>query len=870
MAGHFLIFSLLLERYPPVPVGRSRRERREAQAQRALEARDPEAFGALAAKSPELAAQQLARTLAAVPAGTPSPLDSVAAALCERLRHAGDARAAGKLAGALVHRSLRFRLEQALAAFALGDDAEAERAAAADPAVLAVMGPLLRAARVAAGTTGREAPPANATSQPDDGSTPETASAEIGASAVTKKRGRPPKALADRRSDALRALHGVAEAAAAASLGQTRAGRDALRAVPASHAAALLAKEMSAALDLPGPRIMQATNKLAGSPAITEHPELAKAVARAIARKDVSLAFGFGKHVGLSIDALASIGVRRAPAAGGEGASAAQAALQLAGTRGADAFAVEHRAAACLYEGFGALSTDTKRAAQAFDRAIGLGADMLEALRGKLLLAMSKPVEMCPDCGRSHGAAGHGDTTTRDAAAAADRFARAARHVVGAEPFAAAASILAADAWGAGGDMKAALASIDAGRTAAKGSATVRAQLDLLEARALQEEKPERAAELLDGLLKDDPTHLRAWHARIDLAGARDGERGAGDFLIRAAAATGDRELASMARTLRIRRGEIAAFETLAPGAATAGALAAEALAFLTARKAIVDLPPPAEACRAALPPPARLAFDAALLAFGAEADDEDAVRRLLAKVVGAWWDAPPMLSKLAAITWTVGLSERLALTAQHLGASRAAQTTGPALGAIFDAAIAAEDRQVAQDMLRLGAMHWKRTEVQSRRRALEHLPAAPRHDDPFGGGAPSRRRAPRPGGAPTPEEASAEFDKALAPEIRPDTIWFGPEDDLDDLDDDLDGEGEPWDDPPPGKRAGANAMAAQLGTVASLLTSMGLTPEALTRLPNGQQVALAKLLSKVAVQGLPPGGLAQLRRDIEKVLQRK
>ncbi len=838
---------------------------------------DPEALRALAAKSPELAAQQLAHALAAVPAATPSPLDSVAAALCEKLRHAGDARAAGKLAGALVHRAPRFRLEHALAAFALGDDAEAERAATADPTVLAVMGPLLRAARAAAGTTGYEPPPVNATSQPDDGSTPETASGEIGASAVKKKRGRPPKASADQRSDALRALHGVAEAAAAASLGQTRAGRDAIRAVPASYAATVLAKEMSAALDLPGTRIMQATNRLVGSPAITEHPELVKAVSRAIARKDIPLAFGFGEHVGLSIDALASIGVRRPPAAGREGASAAQAALQLAASMGADAFPVEHRAAACLYEGFGALSIDTKRSALAFDRAIGLGADMLEALRGKLLLAMSKPVEKCPDCGRSHGAAGHGhdDDTTRAAATAADRFARAARHVAGAEPFAAAASILAADAWGAGGDTKAALASIEAGRAAAKGSAAMRADLDLLEARALGDDKPERAAELLDGLLKDDPTHLRAWHARMDLAAAHDGETAAGDLLIRAAAATGDRELAAMARTFRIRRGELAAFEALTPGVATAGALAAEAMAFLTARKTLVDLPPHAEACRAALPPSAQLAFDGALLAFAAEAEDEEALRRLLAKVFGVWWDAPPMLAKLAAITWTVGLSEHLVPTVKPLVASREARVSGPALGAIFDAAIAAEDREVATDMLRLGAMHWRRTEVQDRRRALERLPAGSPREDDFAFGASYRRRAPKPGAALSPEEASAEFDKALAPEIRPGVIWEGSQDafdddeDLDD-DEDFDDDEAPWDGPPLGKRSGADAMAGPLAAVADLLNAMGLTPDVLQRLPSGQQVALAKLLSKVSVRGLPPGGLAQLKRDIEKVWKRK
>ena len=71
-------------------------------------------------------------------------------------------------------------------------------------------------------------------------------------------------------------------------------------------------------------------------------------------------------------------------------------------------------------------------------------------------------------------------------------------------------------------------------------------------------------------------------------------------------------------------------------------------------------------------------------------------------------------------------------------------------------------------------------------------------------------------------------------------------------------------------RRCGADAMAAQLAAVADLLNAMGLTPDVLQRLPSGQQVALAKLLSEASVRGLPPGGLAQLRRDIEKVWKRK
>lgn len=126
---------------------RSRRERREGQARRAIDSNAPEALESLARSNPEMAAHHLSNALSHVPPGEPSPLDAAAEALCARLRQTGRPAAARELAAAAEHRSPRLRLEHALAAFALGDDGAAERAAAGDARVAEVMAPLLDAAR---------------------------------------------------------------------------------------------------------------------------------------------------------------------------------------------------------------------------------------------------------------------------------------------------------------------------------------------------------------------------------------------------------------------------------------------------------------------------------------------------------------------------------------------------------------------------------------------------------------------------------------------------------------------------------------------------------------------------------------------------
>ena len=336
---------------------RSRRERRAAQAQRAIDAQDATAIEALSASNPETAAQHVARALSSLPAELPSRLDSVAADLCERLRRSGRLQAALRLARACAHRSTRLRLENALAAFALGEDEEAERAVASDRAVAAVLARLLDAARTVA--------PREASSVP---STPSPRSSD--------KKARQPR---DPRPQALRALHDIAAAARAAVLGQIGPARAALRRIPVAQRSSMRTKEMSAAIDLAvasGPALGRAVDLLVQSPSVSASAPAREAMVCALAGKDVKVALAAAKRMGLPNEALRPLQIRAlAGTATAPAVRTAQAALELAAAAGADVYDPPHRATACLYEGFACLRSDPKRAGRAFDRAIELQSD---------------------------------------------------------------------------------------------------------------------------------------------------------------------------------------------------------------------------------------------------------------------------------------------------------------------------------------------------------------------------------------------------------------------------------------------------------------------------------------------------------------
>jgi hypothetical protein len=697
---------------------RSRKERRTAQARRAADAQDPGWFRDLASRSPESAAAQLGLALSRLSPESPSPLDTIAEDLCGQLRRGGKLESARALA-ATAPRSRRLRLEHALAAFALGKDDEAERAAEADPAVKAAVAPLVAAAR-AVGAGEADGAPEPAEPGAHEGAARPPAN---GAARGRKRAASAPPSAAD-------ALHAAAGAVQAVALGKARAARDlAAKMNGGGPAVGAFAADMRDAIDLElassPARADAPAARLARSRHVSTDARVRGALVAALARLDASLAAQVGLLIGMSSEELRPLRALAPPDGGADGRSEVHAAMEIASVAGASAFAPEHRAAAALYEGFGCLSSDPKRAERAFDRAVELGADLLEALRGKMLAAMDVPADALGDAP---------ELPPRMAAAAADRFARAARRTPLAAPFARLASVLAAQGWEAEGDTRAALASIEVAR--AIPSSEPDDEIDLLEASVRSVESPARAAALLDALLARDPRNVQAWRDRIELEAEIADDRRADDLVLRAAAATQDPELQAAARSVRLERGEVAPFEGLVPGAVTPGALATEAATFLCRPGTALPLPETAAACRAALEPKGQLAFDVAVYVVLVQEHKVEEATRALHAAIDAWWDAPPMLAKLAATAWAVGLQAQLVPAARRLASRPGA---GAALAALFEAAVAAGDPQVAKGLLHIGAALWDRKEIQRRRSripkhhlvGLGDLPGAPRGADP-------------------------------------------------------------------------------------------------------------------------------------------
>ena len=172
---------------------------------------DVAALARLVEQSPRGAVGAVARALATPPEdpGQAAELDALALRLCRGLRRAGEPASALVVAAAAGRRSMAMRLEEALAAFASGDDGRAAEVSAADKAVGAVVGPLLGAVR---GEVGGPSPSGAAPS--------------------------------------LRALHAAARAAAHAVRGEADKARAVVGRIPAGERHAVLAPEIAAAAAL--------------------------------------------------------------------------------------------------------------------------------------------------------------------------------------------------------------------------------------------------------------------------------------------------------------------------------------------------------------------------------------------------------------------------------------------------------------------------------------------------------------------------------------------------------------------------------------------------------------------------------------------
>jgi hypothetical protein len=462
---------------------RNRRDRRQGQLSRAVLALDRSALQAFAVTSPALVAHELAKACSDPEADSAraASTQELIAELAGSMRRSGHLKAALHLAASGAHRSSRLRLEQALAAFACGDDTQAAEVAGSDSKVEAIVGVLLDAAR-----------------------------------------GSPPRAFSSDDSPLVHALRAVAESVSHAVRGQPEQAKAALGRLAAEHRGAMLVREIEAAIELAFETEEKARNGLqhivqapvlrpfaeARAAAVMEatavHPDLASepVVRRALSPQQLKLL--------RQQAAAARLGTSAAN--GGDAASANEAVIgmwfEFLNAGGAETLPEASLGAAYVYEGFAWMDRDARRAEQAFDRAIAHGGDLVDALRGKLLLAcMGRP---CPDCGERHGSA------PEEVAAAAERLARSLQKVPRATAMAKVVWLLAAEAWVDAGEKEAALAAITSARHA-EGPSMQKA-LDSLEAEADDCDKPDwmslpedRAGSLLGAFLRmaDLPNDVR-------------------------------------------------------------------------------------------------------------------------------------------------------------------------------------------------------------------------------------------------------------------------------------------------------------------------------------------------------------------------
>lgn len=674
---------------------RSRSERRAARQRRAIVGGDVAALQQLAERDLAGAAAAARRALGSAPEDS-GELDALAVTLARKLRLGGSPTKALELCAAGKRRTPELRMEEAAAAFAVGDDAAVAAIAAEDPLVSAALGPLLQAAR---------------------GEVP----------------------AASKAGPALRLLHSAARAVAHVVRGEPKEARAALQRVPLAKRPAVLANEILGAAYITEPgHVARGLAMIVGSPQ-SSRAVLDLAMAEAAPDDADSATLPDARR---SSPAVARRAVRAALLRSPPPAQV----VEIVRACGPELF--EDQGPALLYHGFSLLRADPAASVRSFDRAIKLGADMIEALRGNLI-ALVFLAERCPKDSPARRRA------DREVASAADHLAHALERDPRGGPFAAAAGALAADRWAAAADPRRAQAAIERARPHAGGALLDR--LDLLEAVALAITSRAEAERRVDAVIARSPSNREAWVLKADFAAKQGDAARLAQIFTDAAAATKHPEFVSAARDLKRSLGEISPFEGLVPGEASAGVLASE-LGRTTS--ATVDSYPLAAKHREALAPPARFAFDAAALVITIDDEQPEAkTMGRLGELVDAWRDAPRDLGRLASVAVYAGLTSEItaALKRTHdLGEA--------ALRAVVEAfAVAGEGAAVSALLPRIAAS--------LDRVALSRLRVAMR------GG---QVEIP---GVPDPRQAVQEIDRVLSPDFSIETY-------LDDDDDDEPEEG--------------------------------------------------------------------------------
>lgn len=667
--------------YPHTTVSkRSRSERRAHQREQAVATGDVAALRALAEKGTSAAVPAFVRALGAPPEepARAAELDALALRLAKQLRRAGEPAHALDVAAAGRRRTPAWCMEEALAAFASGRDEVAAEIASADASVANALGPLLQAVR-----------------------------GEV--------------AVASSTAPGLRALHAAARAVAHVVRGEPDKARAAVRRIPVADRVTALVNEIMAAGDLLDPsRAPIALAVLHAAPGVG-------ADARRAATAEAMLDADALGHLPRALRGDPVLG-RRTLRARFEQATSPGAVAEIIRLAGPEAFDAPDRGSAALYHGFSLLRTDPAAASRSLDRAVQLGADLLEALRGKMLATLGMAMT-CPELDADHA--------LRDAAAAADRLAHALARVPLGGPLAAAAGEMAAERWIDATEGRRALASIARARPLAGGK--LLDELALKEADATAFESMSEAVRLVDALLARSPGYVEAWKLKSAFAIARQDVAGTEAIFVAAAAATKDPELVEIVREIQGRRGELVAFEGLAPGAVSAGTLAKELARATTPEN---DAYPLAAAHRKELGPAARLAFDGAAIAIAEHFGTRAMAEKRLDELVPIWHRAPHDLACLVGVALHAGLGDAIPRATIRIDDDAAA------LRAITELLAIAGERSLVKLMLPKIAA------------------SLTRHEISFFKAIGQGKKRVNFAGIPGPEEAVDELDRALAPEF--------------------------------------------------------------------------------------------------------
>ncbi|MBI5536635.1 MAG: hypothetical protein HY898_28200 [Deltaproteobacteria bacterium] len=552
---------------------RNRADRRKARQEKAVSTGDTAAIRALCERNATVGAKALLRCLQSDGQAEPNTeMLELAARTAQRLRADCNFELALELAAAGRGRSESLLLQEAVAAFACGNDARVRELASQSQDVATMTAPWLAA------VAGQRVPNAPA------GST----GMGRGIPAVCRTVSSMVQGNASRTRAAL------------TSLGQPERGR--LFVSELLGAVALLTARDAAS-------IFRSSVPLAKSKVIRSRPATRAALAMTVARRaprlfldKLSTAMDLGDEATRDAAVAASCTLAEV-----DGAQAQVS--QMIARLGADAFDPSERANALLHEGFAFCGSDPRRARTAIDRAVALGADMIEALRGRLLLERG-------NVARETGPfATGGSEALRAVMSNALSLAQHLERDPAGGPLAVAALIDATKAAIELGQRERTQTLVARMRDlAVRGGFLTEAfatRIDVFEARACLHDLPARAKELAESLLARDPLNHDAWHIQIDVA-TRSDRKAAEDLILRAAELKVCQELIEEARGIRKERG---ISQTFVPGQTTAGELAAEMRSRLADGKLLGSgekLGDDIESCRAALDSDHRTAFDIA------------------------------------------------------------------------------------------------------------------------------------------------------------------------------------------------------------------------------------------------------------------